>query len=97
MARTKSAPDAFVPQEEIDSPAGDAATLESMIEGDGPMLLGISGREEDRTAIILSRDGNIERAKRGEATSAGTVLAVGDDQVQLQLDFGRVMALALPR
>ncbi len=97
MATPKSAPDAFIPQEDIDSPAGDAATLESMIQGDGPMLLGISGKEDDRTAIILSRDGTIERAKRGDTTSAGTVLAVGDDQVQLQLDYGRVMALALPR
>lgn len=97
MANFRPAPDAGVPQSEVDSPAGDAATLESILEADSPMLIGISGTPENPTAIMISTEGDILRAKIGEATEDGTVLAIGEDQVQIETGDGLVLALALPR
>ncbi|MDF0600158.1 hypothetical protein P1J78_05390 [Psychromarinibacter sp. C21-152] len=96
MANVRPAPDAVTPQSEVDSPAGDAATLETILLADSPMLIGISGGPEDRTAIMISTKGDILRAKSGETTESGTVLAIGEDQVQLQTEEGLVLALALP-
>ncbi len=97
MANYRPAPGAAIPQSEVDSPAGDQATLEALLVGDSPMLIGISGTPEDRTAIILGTSGDILRAKRGESVEGSRVLAIGDDQVQLQTEpGGMVIALSLP-
>ena len=85
-----------IPQSEIDSPAGDQATLEAMLVGHGPMLIGISGTPDDRTAIILDTRGDIVRVKHGQDMTAGTVLAISDTQVQLQTRARRVITLSLP-
>lgn len=97
MANIRPAPDAVIPQSEVDSPAGDQATFEAILTGGSPMLIGISGTPDDRTAIILGKSGDILRAKRGDRVEHSTLLAIGETQVQLQTDKGgMVIALTLP-
>ncbi|WP_172293596.1 hypothetical protein [Pseudoruegeria sp. HB172150] len=96
MASIRLAKGAGIPQSQVHSVAADQATLEALLVNDSPMLIAISGKPEDRTALILTKRGNIQRAKRGDNTDAGTVLAIGDTQVQFQTNGGRVIALALP-
>lgn len=96
MAPKKPSRDDVIPQSDIDSPAGDMATFEAMLSDDSPMLIGISGPPEDRTAIILDQNGDILRLKQGDRFSNSVVHEIGETQVQLLDDRQQIIALTLP-
>ena len=73
----------------------DQATQKGVFQRKSVSLIGVAGPADALTALILLSGGKVVKAKAGDTTPVGTVLAVSKDAVVLRR-LGRDVTLNLP-